>query len=90
MAAVCSPYQVAQGQVSVGFTGMGQVYGAGVRQFEMAPQVFANNVGQAMYYGARNISVVPDSYPTGMVVRGGDEIPGSGAEPLSVRVPQLP
>ncbi|KAL3851259.1 hypothetical protein ACJIZ3_013141 [Penstemon smallii] len=81
------PYPVAQGQVQVGFPGMGQVYGAGVRPYEMPTRIFADNASQAMYYGPRNVAVVSGSYP-GMVVSGGEEMQGSGAVMIPGRVSQ--
>ncbi|KAL3820626.1 hypothetical protein ACJIZ3_006531 [Penstemon smallii] len=81
-------YQVAhQGQVSVGFPGVGQVYGAGARQYEMPTRMYADNANQAMYYGARNVAVVPGPYP-GMMVSGGEEMQGPGTDGLSGRVSQ--
>ncbi|KAG8385639.1 hypothetical protein BUALT_Bualt03G0066000 [Buddleja alternifolia] len=81
------PYQVGPGQVTVGFPGAGQVYGSGVRQYEMPARMFADNASQAMYYGGRNVAVVPGSYP-GMVVSGGEEMQGSGTDVIPGRVSQ--
>ncbi|KAK6154677.1 hypothetical protein DH2020_008925 [Rehmannia glutinosa] len=73
------PYTVGPGQVPIGFPGVNQVYGAGVRPYEMPARIITDNTGQAMYYGARNMAVVPGSYP-GMVVSGGEEMHGSGPD----------
>ncbi|KAL2253241.1 uncharacterized protein LOC105167945 [Sesamum indicum] len=81
------PYPVAQGQVPMGFPGVNQVYGAGVRPYDMPARIITDNASQAMYYGARNMAVVPGSYP-GMVVSGGEEVQGSGADAMSGRVSQ--
>ncbi|KAL8507498.1 hypothetical protein ACS0TY_018150 [Phlomoides rotata] len=74
-------YPVAAGQVPIGFPGMNPMYGAGVRPYEMS----ANQ--QPAYYGARNMAVVPGSYP-GLVVPGGEESQGHGTDAMSGRVSQ--
>ncbi|KAG8365452.1 hypothetical protein BUALT_Bualt18G0106300 [Buddleja alternifolia] len=81
------PYPVAQGPVPIGFPGVNQVYGAGMRPYEMPARIITDNAGQAMYYGARNIAVVPGSYP-GMVVSGAEEMQGPGTDVMSGRVSQ--
>ncbi|KAK6133403.1 hypothetical protein DH2020_032867 [Rehmannia glutinosa] len=81
------PYTVGPGQVPIGFPGVNQVYGAGVRPYEMPARIITDNTGQAMYYGARNMAVVPGSYP-GMVVSGGEEMQGSGPDVMPGRVSQ--
>ncbi|KZV53238.1 hypothetical protein F511_21495 [Dorcoceras hygrometricum] len=76
------PYQVVPSQVPVGFpqtvSGMGQVYGASVRPYDLNARVAQDGANQAMYFaqGVRNSAVVPGPYPgTGV-----DEIQGSGLD----------
>lgn len=83
------PYPVAAGQVPIGFPGVNHVYGAGVRPYEMPARIITDNAGQAVYYGARSMAVVPGSY-AGLVVPGvgGEEMQGSGPDVMSGRVSQ--
>lgn len=81
------PYPLAPGQVPMGYPGVNQVYGGGVRQYEMPTRIIADNGSQTMYYGGRNMGVVPGSYP-GMVVPGGEEMHGSGPDVMPGRVSQ--
>ncbi|KAH6764629.1 hypothetical protein C2S52_013594 [Perilla frutescens var. hirtella] len=80
-------YPVPTGQVPIGFPGVNHVYGAGVRQYEMPARFITDNSGQAMYYGARNVAVVPGSYP-GLAVPGGEDTHGSGSDAMSGRISQ--
>lgn len=79
-------YPVAAGQVPIGFPGMNHIYGAGVRPYEMPGRIIADSGNQAVYYGARNMAVVPGSYP-GLVVPGGEESQGHVTD-MSGRVSQ--
>ncbi|KAI3466623.1 hypothetical protein Pfo_023286 [Paulownia fortunei] len=81
------PYPIAPSQVPIGFAGVNQVYGAGVRPYEMPARIITDNASQALYYGARNMAVVPGSYP-GMMISGGEEMQGSGPDVMSGRVSQ--
>ncbi|KAL9159620.1 hypothetical protein ABFS82_08G146200 [Erythranthe guttata] len=81
------PYPLGPGQVPMGYPGVNQVYGAGVRvPYEMPTRIITDN-NQTMYYGTRNMGVVPGSYP-GMVVSGGEEMQGTGSDVMSGRVSQ--
>lgn len=80
-------YPVSSGQVPMGFPGMNHVYGAGVRPYEMPARFITDNAGQAVYYGARNMAVVPGSYP-GLTVPGGEEPQGPGPDMMSGRISQ--
>lgn len=80
-------YPVSAAQVPMAFPGMNHVYGAGVRPYEMPARFITDNSGQPVYYGARNVAVVPGSYP-GMGVPGGEEAQGSGPDLMSGRISQ--
>lgn len=80
-------YPVSSGQVPIGFPGMNPVYGAGVRPYEMPARFITDNSGQAVYYGARNMAVVPGSYP-GLTVPGGEEQQGPAPDMMSGRISQ--
>ncbi|XP_057796296.1 protein PAL OF QUIRKY [Salvia miltiorrhiza] len=80
-------YPVSAGQVPMGFPGMNHVYGAGVRPYEMPARFITDTSGQPVYYGARNVAVVPGSYP-GMGVPGGEEAQGSGSDMMAGRISQ--
>ncbi|PIN00102.1 hypothetical protein CDL12_27398 [Handroanthus impetiginosus] len=80
-------YPVGPGQVPIGFPGVNQVYGAGLRPYEMPARIITDNASQAMYYAPRNVAVVQGSYP-GMVVPGAEETQGTGPDVTSGRFSQ--
>lgn len=77
-------YAMAPVQVPVGFPGVNQAYGAaGVRQYEIPGRIVTDVMNQAVYYGGRNMAMVP-----GMVGPGGEEIQGSNPDVMPGRVGQ--
>lgn len=82
-------YPVQSGQVPLGFPGMNHVYGAaGVRPYEMPARYITDNTGQTVYYGGRNMGLVPGgSYP-GLGVPGGEEGQVPGPDVMSGRISQ--
>ncbi|GFQ08319.1 hypothetical protein PHJA_002975900 [Phtheirospermum japonicum] len=81
-APVLQPYPVVPGQVPFGYPGVGQMYGAGARPYEMPSRIITDSAGQAVYYGARNMVVVPGSY------QGMEEMQGAGPDAMPSRVSQ--
>ncbi|KAL3615031.1 hypothetical protein CASFOL_040692 [Castilleja foliolosa] len=81
-APVLQHYPVGPGQAPFGYPGVGQVYGAGMRPYEMPPRIITDNTGQAVYYGARNMVVVPGSYQSMEEMQGAgpDAMPGRASQ----------
>lgn len=83
-------YQAVSGQIPDGYhhhgTGVGQVYGGGVRldPYDVSGRVVPDGVNQHVLYGVRNAAMV-SAYP-GMVASTGEELHGAGFDIKTGRV----
>ncbi|XP_075664178.1 uncharacterized protein LOC142633814 [Castanea sativa] len=88
-------YPIGAGQIPVGYhhSGVGQVYGGGMRpitttfdSYDVTGGMVSDGVNQQAFYGVKNPSMVP--MYSGMMVPGGDDLQGIGSEVKPSRASQ--